>query len=83
MDFSKFEIIGSITAVEAIAIYRQIRELRNLRKLFGRGRWKKMKGQAVARFSNGLSYRVEVHWYEAHGIGKRKMKIKRLIQQLP
>jgi hypothetical protein len=83
MDLTRFEIIGQIGNIETIAVNKQIRELRNLRKLFGSGRWKKLKGVGVARFHNGITFRVELHWYEAHGIGKRKMKIKRLIQQLP
>ena len=83
MDLSKFQIVGPITGIESIAVNRRIRELRNLRKLFGAGRWRKLKGFATARFSNGLTFRVELHWYEAHGIGRRKMKIKRLLEQLP
>ena len=83
MDLSKFQIVGPITGIESIAVNRRIRELRNLRKLFGAGRWRKLKGFAAARFSNGLTFRVELHWYEAHGIGRRKMKIKRLLEQLP
>ncbi len=82
MDLARFEIIGRITNVEAIAVNRGIRELQNLRKLFGPGRWRKLKGFAVIRFENGLMFRAEVHWYEAHGIGRRKIKIKRLLDQL-
>ena len=83
MDLSQFEIIGNIADIEVIAVNRRIREFQNLRKMFGSGRWRKLKGIAVARFENGLKFRVELHWYEAHGIGKRKIKIKRLIEQLP
>lgn len=72
-----FEIISPITAVETIATGRGIRELRNLRKLFGRGNWRKKKGQTTVRFANGIIARAEVHWYEAHGIGRRKMKLKK------
>jgi len=83
MDLARFEIIGRITNVQAIAVNRSIRELQNLRKLFGAGRWRKLKGLAVVRFENGLMFRAEVHWYEAHGIGRRKIKIKQLLDQLP
>jgi hypothetical protein len=82
MDVNDFEIIGRIEGVETIATNRRIRELQTLRKLFGPGRWRKLKGFATARFANGLSFHVELHWYEAHGIGQRKMKIKRLLDQV-
>ena len=82
MDLSRFEIIGPISDVQIIAVNRQIRELHNLRKLFGNARWRKMKGFAAVRFSNGLVFRSELHWYEAHGIGRRKMKVKQLLEQL-
>lgn len=83
MDINTFEIVGKVTDVEVIAVNRQIRELQNLRKLFGPGRWRKLKGNANIRFSNGLRFRAEVHWYEAQGVGRRKMKIKTLFEQLP
>jgi hypothetical protein len=76
MGAESFEIIGSIEKVQTIAVGRGIREIRNLRKLFGPGNWRKRKGFTTVRFSNGIIARAEVHWYEAHGIGKRKMKIK-------
>jgi hypothetical protein len=50
--------------------------------MFGRGRWRKMKGIATVRFANGLVFRAELHWYEAHGIGKRKIKVKAPLEQL-
>jgi hypothetical protein len=49
-----------------------------LRKQYGPGRWRKLKGIATVKLENGNIRKAEVHWYEAHGIGKRKMKIKRL-----
>ena len=83
MDLTRYEIIGQVTATESIAINRSIRELQNLRKQFGPGRWRKLKGLAIVRFENGLTFRAEVRWYEAHGIGRRKMKIKQLLEELP
>jgi hypothetical protein len=77
MDVEGFEILGPIENVETIALGRAIRELANLRKLFGRGNWRKRKGMTTVRFANGIIARAEVHWYEAHGIGRRKLKIKR------
>ncbi len=74
-----FEIIGQITKTETIAIGGSIRELPELRARFGRGRWRKRKGVADVRLSDGTIRFAEVHWYEAHGIGKVRMKIKRYL----
>jgi hypothetical protein len=74
-----FEIIGPITNIQAIAVGRRIRQLGRLRKLYGRGRWRKMKGEAKIRLRSGVVRRAEVHWYEAHGVGKRNMKFKRYL----
>ena len=71
------EIVGEITDIETIAIGRAIRELERLRKMYGQGRWHKLKGVALVRLPDGAFFRAEVHWYEAHGIGKRDLKIKR------
>jgi hypothetical protein len=76
MDIEGFEIIAPIQSVETIAVGRGIRELQNLRKLFGRGKWRKRKGMTTVRFADGIIAHAEVHWYEAHGIGRRKLKIK-------
>ena len=72
-----FEIIGDITDIEPIAVGRTIREVARLRKQYGRGRWRKLKGIALIRLANGRICRAELHWYEAHGIGKREIKRKR------
>ena len=74
-----FEIIGAIADTETIAAGPSIRELARLRKQFGAGRWRKVKGIATVRLLSGRIRRVELHWYEAHGVGKRKMKIKRYL----
>lgn len=71
-----FEIVGVIENIETIAVGNQIREIERLRKAFGVGRWRKLKGTATIRFDDGTIHRVELHWYEAHGIGRRKLKIK-------
>jgi len=71
-----FEIIDKIINIEIIAIGSKIREIAKLREEFGQGRWRKLKGETTVRLLNGRIRRVEVHWYEAHGIGKRKTKIK-------
>jgi len=75
-----FEIIGEITAVETIATGRRIRELARLQRCYGTGRWRKRKGRARVRLADGTVTLAEVHWYEAHGIGRYDMKIKRLVR---
>ena len=74
-----FEIVTELREVETIAAGSAIRELARLRKLYGRGRWRKMKGVATIRLSNGSVREAELHWYEAHGVGRKEFKIKRLL----
>ena len=76
-----FEIVGKIENVETIALEGRIRDIMRVRKQFGVGRWRKLKGIARVRLRNGEIRRAEVHWYEAHGVGRRKMKIKRLLAE--
>ena len=75
-----FEIVGQITDIETIAVGNKIRDLALLRQEFGAGRWRKLKGIATVRLMNSRTRKVELHWYEAHGIGRRKMKIKRYLE---
>lgn len=74
-----FEIIGGITEIETIAVGPSVRIKEVLRKRYGKGRWRKLKGVATVRLSDGRIRLAEVHWFEAHGIGKRKMRIKRYL----
>jgi hypothetical protein len=74
-----FDILGPITDIETFARGASIRELPRLRKLYGRGRWRKRKGFASVRLTNGIIRRAEIHWYEASGIGKKELKIKRFL----
>ena len=74
-----FEVLGKITQVETIAAWREIRELPRLVRVYGLARWRKRKGIATVRLSDGTIGLAELHWYEAHGIGKRELKIKRRI----
>jgi hypothetical protein len=74
-----FEIIGEIEQIETVASGGRIRDIMRLQKQFGRGRWRKLKGVAKVRLQSGNIRKAELHWYEAHGIGKRKMKIKRFL----
>ena len=71
-----FEIVGPITDIETIAVGSAIHEIARLRQQFGRGRWRKLKGRATVRLSDGTLRHAEVHWYEANGVGRRRMKIK-------
>lgn len=75
----QFEVLGSIQRVETIAIAGGIREFARLCKRFGLGRWRKLAGVAWVRLATGEIRLAELHWYEAHGIGKRKLKIKRFL----
>jgi len=74
-----FEIIGEITETEVIAVSSNIRELARLRRQYGRGRWRKLKGIAYIRLSSGRVRLAELHWYEAHGIGRKEIKRKRYL----
>jgi hypothetical protein len=73
----RFEIIGAIRSIETIASGSGIRQLSELIEKFGDGRWRKLKGVADVRLPSGRVRVAEIHWYEAHGIGKRRIKIKR------
>jgi hypothetical protein len=74
-----FELVGDISAIEVISSGRQIRELARLQKLYGKGRWRKMKGRAFIRVGGDRVRLAEVHWYEAHGVGKKEIKRKRYL----
>jgi hypothetical protein len=74
-----FEIVGNIEVVETIATGNAIREIAGLIDEFGAGRWRKLKGVALVRLPDDSMRLAELHWYEAHGIGKRRIKIKRYL----
>jgi hypothetical protein len=76
----QFEILDPITDVETFATGSGIREIARLRRLYGRGRWRKRKGVACIRLPDGTTRDAELHWYEAAGIGRKEMKIKRLLR---
>jgi hypothetical protein len=77
----KFEVVGRITNLEVIAAGPAVRLRRSLRKVYGIGRWRKLKGIATVRLPNGALRKVELHWYEAHGIGRKDLKIKRYLEE--
>jgi hypothetical protein len=72
----KFEVVGPIQNAETFATGNAIREIKRLRRVYGKGRWRKRKGVAQVRFENGSVRRAEIHWYEATGTGKKEFKIK-------
>lgn len=74
-----FEIVGEIKETEIIAIGGNIKDIVRIQKKYGPGRWRKLKGIAKVKLESGEIVNAEVHWYEAHGIGKKKMKIKKLL----
>ncbi|HXW99922.1 MAG TPA: hypothetical protein VEJ00_01820 [Candidatus Acidoferrales bacterium] len=75
-----FRIVGHISDVETIASGKGIREARRLRRAYGGRRWKKLKGTAVIELADGTMCHAEVHWYEAHGVGAREFKLKRILE---
>jgi len=75
-----FDILDVITKIETIAKGSGIREVNRLRKLYGHGHWKKMKGLAHIQLPSGRIRFAELHWYEAHGIGKKEIKRKRYLE---
>ena len=71
-----FEIVGAIRSIETIASGTSVRQQRRLNRQYGKGRWRKQKGVAIVRLIDGTLHPADVHWYEAHGLGRREMKIK-------
>ncbi len=71
-----FRILGRITGIETIATGGGIRELKRLRRVYGRARWRKRKGTAKVELQDGAVRLAELHWYEASGVGRKEFKIK-------
>ena len=74
-----FEVVGALSDIETIAAGLTVRDRRRLRRLYGRGRWRKMKAVARIRLRDGSIRLAELHWYEAHGIGKKELKVKQYL----
>jgi hypothetical protein len=74
-----FEIVGRITGIDTIAVGKSIHEVERLVKIYGDGRWRKLKGTAQIQLKDGTVCMAEIHWYEAHGIGKKEFKIKHIL----
>ncbi len=75
-----FRVVSPIHEVEIIAISVSIRELKRLRRFYGGRRWRKLKGIATVELADGCVRLAELHWYEAHGVGRQEMKIKRFLE---
>jgi hypothetical protein len=76
MPIYHFELLSKITDIEIIAVDSAIREIAQLRKQYGGKRWRKLKGKAYVRLQSGEEFWAEVHYYECHGIGRHRLKIK-------
>jgi len=74
-----FEILSEIEAIETIAAGRGVYIRRYLERAYGKGRWRKMKGMATVRLADGTICQAEIHWFEAHSIGRKDFKIKKVI----
>jgi hypothetical protein len=74
-----FEIISELRQIETMAVGSAIHDLARLRRVYGAGGWRKRKGVATIRLANGRIRVAELHWYEAHGIGRKEMKRKRYL----
>ncbi len=77
---TEFEILGEIKDIETIATGRGVYIRRHLERTYGKGRWRKLKGRATVQLTDGTICEAEIHWFEAHGVGRRDFKIKRVIQ---
>jgi hypothetical protein len=75
----EFKLLSEIRDVEIIASGRGVHICRHLERTYGRGRWRKMKGFATVELEDGTISEAEIHWFEAHGIGMKDFKIKRVL----
>lgn len=73
------ELLSEIGHIETIAVGSRIRDIRRLRRDYGVGRWRKLKGKARVRLPDGTVTLAEVHWYELASVGRKQIKIKRLV----
>ena len=75
-----FEIVGLLSDIQTIAAGRAVRARASLQRRHGRGSWRKLEGVATVRVTGGVLRRAEIHWYEAHGLGRVRLKIKRFLE---
>ena len=74
-----FRLLGNVRDIEPIAVNLSIRERKKLKARYGGRRWRRLKGVALVRFPDDEIHHAELHWYEAHGVGRRKMKVKHIL----
>ena len=75
-----YQLLSEIRNVERIARGTSVQQRQRLSESFGKGAWRKMKGIGLVRYPNGNIRWAELHWFEAHGIGKKEVKIKRPVR---
>jgi hypothetical protein len=78
----KFKVISDITSIQVIAKGSGVDARHELNRLYGRGNWRKLKGITTVEYENGQVWRVELHWFEAHGIGRKRLKVKDKIKRI-
>ena len=76
----EFEILGEIRDIETITAGRAVYIRRYLERTYGKGRWRKRKGRAMVQLADGTVCEAEIHWFEAHGIGRKDFKVKRVLR---
>jgi hypothetical protein len=76
----EFEILGKIRDIETIATGRGVYIRRYLDRTYGKGRWRKRKGRATVHLADGTVCEAEIHWFEAHGVGRKDFKIKKVLR---
>ena len=74
------EILGEIRDIETIATGRGVYIRRYLERTYGKGRWRKRKGRATVQLAEGTVCEAEIHWFEAHGVGRKDCKIMRVLR---
>ena len=76
----QFKIVGEISEIETIASGQSVYIRCYLERTYGKGRWRKMKGIGTVQLADAVICEAEIHWFEAHGIGRKDFKIKRVIR---
>jgi len=74
-------VVGRVTVIENIAVGAKIRDVHRLLRLYGPGRWRKVKALATVELADGQIRAAEIHYYEAHGVGRKDVKVKRFLDQ--
>lgn len=70
-------LLGDIWNVVRIARGVSVRQRQKLKRKYGNGKWRKLKSIALVQAPDGSIFTAELHWFEAHGIGKKEIKVKR------